>query len=41
VARARVERMDEHPEDRGPEVFGSDHHPLLAHIELQREGVRR
>jgi endonuclease/exonuclease/phosphatase family metal-dependent hydrolase len=41
VARARVERMDEHPQDRGPAVFGSDHHPLLAHIELEREGARR
>jgi endonuclease/exonuclease/phosphatase family metal-dependent hydrolase len=34
IVRARVERMDEHPTDRGPLVFGSDHHPLLARIEL-------
>jgi endonuclease/exonuclease/phosphatase family metal-dependent hydrolase len=34
---ARVERLDEHPRDRGPTVFGSDHHPLLAQLE-PREG---
>lgn len=34
VAQARVHRLDEHPRDRGPRVFGSDHHPLLGHIEL-------
>jgi endonuclease/exonuclease/phosphatase family metal-dependent hydrolase len=34
VAGARVERLDEHPLDRGPTVFGSDHHPLLAHVRL-------
>ncbi len=34
IARARVERLDEHPEDRGAVVFGSDHHPLLARVEL-------
>lgn len=34
VTRARVERMDEHPRDRGPTVFGSDHHPLLADLTL-------
>jgi hypothetical protein len=34
VAGARVERLDEHPLDRGPTVFGSDHHPLMAHIRL-------
>jgi endonuclease/exonuclease/phosphatase family metal-dependent hydrolase len=37
IARARVERLDEHPRDRGPTVFGSDHHPLLAEIELRDE----
>jgi endonuclease/exonuclease/phosphatase family metal-dependent hydrolase len=36
VARAEIARMDEHPRDRGPTVFGSDHHPLVAHIELRR-----
>lgn len=31
---ARVRRVDEDPRDRGPTVFGSDHHPLLARIDL-------
>jgi endonuclease/exonuclease/phosphatase family metal-dependent hydrolase len=35
VAHAAVERMEEHPHDRGPTVFGSDHHPLVAHVELR------
>ena len=34
VPVARVERLDEHPRDRGATVFGSDHHPLLARLEL-------
>jgi endonuclease/exonuclease/phosphatase family metal-dependent hydrolase len=34
-ARARVHRVDEHPTDRGPTVFGSDHHPLLARVDLR------
>jgi endonuclease/exonuclease/phosphatase family metal-dependent hydrolase len=34
VEQARVHRLDEHPRDRGPLVFGSDHHPLLARIDL-------
>jgi endonuclease/exonuclease/phosphatase family metal-dependent hydrolase len=34
IGKARVHRLDEHPRDRGPRVFGSDHHPLLARIEL-------
>ncbi|MGH7509542.1 MAG: endonuclease/exonuclease/phosphatase family protein [Gemmatimonadales bacterium] len=34
VAAARVHRLDEHPRDRGAWVFGSDHHPLLARIDL-------
>jgi endonuclease/exonuclease/phosphatase family metal-dependent hydrolase len=29
-----VRRVDEDPADRGASVFGSDHHPLLAVIEL-------
>jgi endonuclease/exonuclease/phosphatase family metal-dependent hydrolase len=33
-ARAVVERLDEHPLDRGSAVFGSDHHPLLARVDL-------
>jgi endonuclease/exonuclease/phosphatase family metal-dependent hydrolase len=34
IGHARVHRLDEHPRDRGPLVFGSDHHPLLARIDL-------
>jgi endonuclease/exonuclease/phosphatase family metal-dependent hydrolase len=34
VEQARVHRLDEHPRDRGPLVFGSDHHPLLARVDL-------
>jgi endonuclease/exonuclease/phosphatase family metal-dependent hydrolase len=34
VASATVHRLDEHPRDRGPRVFGSDHHPLLARIDF-------
>jgi len=41
VAMASVERLDEHPLDRGAAVFGSDHHPLLARIELQFPGAGR
>lgn len=29
-----VRRVDEDPGDRGPNVFGSDHHPLLGLVEL-------
>ena len=35
IAAAQVHRLDEHPNDRGARVFGSDHHPLLARIDLQ------
>ena len=35
IAEARVHRLDEHPQDRGARVFGSDHHPLLARIDVQ------
>jgi endonuclease/exonuclease/phosphatase family metal-dependent hydrolase len=35
IAEARIHRLDEHPQDRGARVFGSDHHPLLARIDLQ------
>ena len=35
IAEAHVHRLDEHPHDRGARVFGSDHHPLLARIDLQ------
>jgi endonuclease/exonuclease/phosphatase family metal-dependent hydrolase len=34
IRQARVHRLDEHPLDRGPRVFGSDHHPLLCRIDL-------
>lgn len=34
IHQARVHRLDEHPRDRGARVFGSDHHPLLARIDL-------
>jgi endonuclease/exonuclease/phosphatase family metal-dependent hydrolase len=34
LEHASVHRLDEHPRDRGPLVFGSDHHPLLARIDL-------
>jgi endonuclease/exonuclease/phosphatase family metal-dependent hydrolase len=38
IRQARVHRVDEHPRDRGPRVFGSDHHPLLGRIDFdQRE----
>jgi endonuclease/exonuclease/phosphatase family metal-dependent hydrolase len=41
VRQARVRRLDEHPLDRGARVFGSDHHPLLARLDLQAyEGNR-
>jgi endonuclease/exonuclease/phosphatase family metal-dependent hydrolase len=29
-----LRRVDEDPSDRGPNVFGSDHHPLLAVVEF-------
>lgn len=35
IAEAQVHRLDENPQDRGARVFGSDHHPLLARIDLQ------
>lgn len=34
IASVEVERLDEHPRDRGRTVFGSDHHPLLARVAL-------
>jgi hypothetical protein len=34
ISRMDVQRLDEHPRDTGPYVFGSDHHPLLARIDL-------
>jgi endonuclease/exonuclease/phosphatase family metal-dependent hydrolase len=35
IAHAEVTRIDEAPRDRSRGVFGSDHHPLLARIELR------
>ena len=40
IRQARVHRLDEHPQDRGARVFGSDHHPLLARIDFHPNGVR-
>ncbi len=34
IARAVVRRLNEDPRDRGPYVFGSDHHPLIAAVDL-------
>jgi endonuclease/exonuclease/phosphatase family metal-dependent hydrolase len=34
IRQAQVHRLDEHPQDRGPRVFGSDHHPLLGRIDF-------
>lgn len=34
IASVEVVRLDEHPRDRGPSVYGSDHHPLLARVTL-------
>lgn len=36
IRSCRVRRVDEDPADRGPDVFGSDHHPLVAQVELAR-----
>jgi endonuclease/exonuclease/phosphatase family metal-dependent hydrolase len=38
IHQARVHRLDEHPQDRGSRVFGSDHHPLLGRIDFQPNG---
>ena len=35
VVRAGVHRVDEDAADRGPTVFGSDHHPLIARIDFR------
>lgn len=34
IESVEVVRLDEHPRDRGPAVYGSDHHPLLARVAL-------
>ena len=41
LAHARVQRMDEHARDRGPTVFGSDHHPLLARLDFHPHATGR
>ena len=41
IGKAVVHRLDEHPDDRGARVFGSDHHPLLARIDLKPLGGPR
>lgn len=35
VSTVSVQRLDEAADDRGRSVFGSDHHPLLARLELR------
>jgi endonuclease/exonuclease/phosphatase family metal-dependent hydrolase len=40
ITAAVVHRLDEHPRDAGPYVFGSDHHPLLARVELATPEAR-
>ena len=37
IGKAQIHRLDENPADRGTRVFGSDHHPLLARIDLKEE----
>jgi endonuclease/exonuclease/phosphatase family metal-dependent hydrolase len=34
IESVHVQRIDETAQDRGARVFGSDHHPLLAHVTL-------
>jgi endonuclease/exonuclease/phosphatase family metal-dependent hydrolase len=41
IRSVRVRRIDEHPRDRGRSILGSDHHPLLAEVELRGDGVMR
>ena len=37
IRAAKLHRLDEHPQDRGPRVFGSDHHPLLGRIDFHSQ----
>jgi endonuclease/exonuclease/phosphatase family metal-dependent hydrolase len=41
IASVQVQRLDEDARDRGRYIFGSDHHPLLARIELKALDRRR
>ncbi len=34
ISDVEVVRLDEHPQDWGSGIYGSDHHPLLAHVTL-------
>ncbi len=34
IGSSAITRVDEDPSDRGPNVFGSDHHPLVARVDL-------
>src|SRR5690606_32598180 len=34
ITNMRVLRLDETPDDKRRDIFGSDHHPLLARIEF-------
>ena len=34
IGSCEVRRVDEDPGDRGPDVYGSDHHPLVARVDL-------
>jgi endonuclease/exonuclease/phosphatase family metal-dependent hydrolase len=40
IGRAVVWRLNEDPRDRGPYVFGSDHHPLIAAVQLEPPAER-
>jgi len=40
LGHAELERLDEHPRDRGPTVFGSDHHPLVLRLRLDLHADR-
>jgi endonuclease/exonuclease/phosphatase family metal-dependent hydrolase len=41
IESVHVERIDETAADRGARVFGSDHHPLLAHVTLSSRALER
>ncbi len=34
IAASETRRLDEHPQDVGPYVFGSDHHPLVSRLDF-------
>ncbi len=41
IAELNIERLDEEKHDRGPYVFGSDHHPLLARLTFAAQPAAR